>query len=121
MPIDRRTFLASLAAISGARLDLSGLAFQAPWPPLLEALEDPASDTRKVYWAGDKPVGGTFSVTFCGRSTAPIAYDASPDQVNAALGPLGFEAVAIDNEENGRPTFLLRPKGAKVIKAARRY
>jgi hypothetical protein len=47
------------------------------------------------------PTGGTFTLTFNGHTTGPIAYDASAQVVQAALGQIGSESTLVEGLDGG--------------------
>lgn len=90
--MNRRTFF-EMAAAALALLPSAG-------DVVLSIANSVFGSNRKI-WKGDspppvqtvkingEPTGGVFTLTFCGETTAALAYNASPAEINAALNKLG--------------------------------
>lgn len=79
--MERRTFLTTaLAAVPGLAIDFGRLQFPQGSPPVSRA-EDAAGMGR---WE-PTPVGGTFTISVCGRTTGPLAYDSTQADVDRAM------------------------------------
>jgi hypothetical protein len=74
MQTDRRTFLATLSSLAG--LDLSRLQFAGP--------PDPITCIQEIGML-PKPTGGTFLWTDGERSTRELAWNATPEELAAAI------------------------------------
>jgi hypothetical protein len=70
---------------------------------LLETVELPAGRRVRTVEVRGAPTGGTFVLTFRGRDTIALPYDADAATIKDALVPLFFNYTAIDYDVTGDP------------------
>lgn len=119
MAINPDLVLAGIGAAGASGAELAWFAPVGTTAPINTgtALAVPANEVQTVTITGT-PTGGTFTLTYVGQTTAPIAYNATAGAVKAALEALtsvGTGSVAVTGGPGPASPYVVTFKGVLAI------